>query len=63
MLPARATGSVSTRRQRGTLDAMLRKFMWTGLYASLAAAATLAARRAASGIWRIATGEEPPAKR
>jgi hypothetical protein len=41
---------------------MLRKLMWTGLYASLAAAATMAARRAASGIWRVATGEEPPVK-
>jgi hypothetical protein len=42
---------------------MLRKLMWSGLYAALAAAATMAARRAASGIWRVATGEEPPAKR
>jgi hypothetical protein len=42
---------------------MLRKVMWTGLYAALGAAAALGARRAASGIWRIATGEEPPAKK
>jgi len=42
---------------------MLRKLMWTGLYAGLGAAATMAARRAASGIWRIATGEQPPATR
>lgn len=42
---------------------MLRKFLWTGLYAALGAAATMAARRAASRIWRIATGEEPPAKK
>ena len=42
---------------------MLRKFMWTGLYAALGAAATMASRRAASRIWRIATGEEPPAKK
>ena len=42
---------------------MLRKLMWTGLYAAIAAAATLAARRAASGIWRLATGEEPPTKK
>jgi hypothetical protein len=42
---------------------MLRKLMWSGLYAALAAAATMAARRAASGIWRVATGEDPPAKR
>lgn len=37
--------------------------MWTGLYAAIGAAATLAARRAASGIWRVATGEEPPTKK
>jgi hypothetical protein len=42
---------------------MLRKLMWTGLYAAIAAAATLVARRAASGIWRLATGEEPPTKK
>ena len=42
---------------------MLRKLLWTGLYAPLAAAAPMAARRAASRIWRIATGEAPPAKK
>jgi Protein of unknown function (DUF4235) len=42
---------------------MLRKVMWTGLYAGLGAAATMVARRAATGIWRIATGEEPPVKK
>jgi hypothetical protein len=42
---------------------MLRKFMWTGLYAALGAAATMASRRAASRIWRVATGEEPPTKK
>jgi len=42
---------------------MLRKLLWTGLYAALAAGATMAARRTASGIWRVATGEEPPAKK
>jgi len=42
---------------------MLRKVMWTGLYATLGAAATMAARRAASKIWRIATGEAPPTKK
>lgn len=42
---------------------MLRKFLWTGLYAALGAAATMVARRLASGIWRVATGEKPPAKR
>jgi hypothetical protein len=37
--------------------------MWTGLYTSLAAAATLVARRAARKIWVVATGEEPPVKK
>jgi len=41
---------------------MLRKFMWTGLYAALGAAATMVSRRAASRLWRIATGEAPPTK-
>jgi hypothetical protein len=42
---------------------MLRKILWSGLYAGLGAAATMGARRVASSVWRIATGEEPPAKR
>jgi hypothetical protein len=37
--------------------------MWTGLYAAFGAAATVAARRAAAKVWRVATGEEPPTKR
>jgi hypothetical protein len=37
--------------------------MWTGLYAVIGAAATMVSRRAASRIWRIATGEAPPEKR
>lgn len=44
------------------LHAVLRKLMWTGLYGTLAAGATMVARRAASKIWRVATGEEPPVK-
>jgi len=42
---------------------MLRKILWNGLYAGFCAVATLGARRAASSIWRIATGEEPPTKK
>jgi hypothetical protein len=42
---------------------MLRKILWSGLYAALGAAATMGARRAAASIWRIATGEQPPVKR
>ena len=48
---------------RGNVRCMLRKALWTALYGAIAAAATMAARRAASGIWRVATGEKPPAKR
>ena len=33
------------------------------LRAGLGAGATMAARRAAAGLWRVATGEEPPARR
>jgi hypothetical protein len=42
---------------------MLRKLMWTGLYGTLAAAATMAARRTATKFWRVTTGEEPPVKK
>jgi len=47
----------------GSEESMLRRVLWMGLYGVLGAAATMAARRAASGIWRVATGEKPPAKR
>jgi hypothetical protein len=42
---------------------MLRKALWAGLYAGVGAGATIAARRVASTIWRVATGEEPPTKK
>jgi hypothetical protein len=42
---------------------MLRKALWTGLYASIGAASTIVARRMASKVWRILTGEEPPTKK
>ena len=42
---------------------MLRKALWSVLYGALGAAATMAARRTASKVWRIATGEEPPTKK
>ncbi len=51
------------RRRVGNDTAMLRKLLWTALYASLGAAATMAARRVASRLYRIATGEEPPTKK
>jgi hypothetical protein len=44
-------------------DAMVRKILWSALYAGLAAVATMTARRAATSVWRLATGEEPPTKR
>jgi hypothetical protein len=42
---------------------MLRKAMWTGLYAGLGAASTMVSRKLGSMIWRVATGEEPPTKK
>jgi hypothetical protein len=47
----------------GKQSGMLRKLLWTGLYAGLGAGATIAARKTASKIWRLATGESPPTKR
>jgi hypothetical protein len=51
------------RRVRGNLFEMLRKVMWTAMSGLLTAMAAMGARRAASRLWRIATGEEPPAKK
>jgi hypothetical protein len=48
---------------RGEKLGMLRKAMWTGLYAGFGAASTVVARRLATKVWRVATGEEPPTKR
>jgi hypothetical protein len=42
---------------------MLRRVLWTALFATFGAIATVAARAISSRIWRIATGEEPPVKR
>jgi hypothetical protein len=42
---------------------MLRKLLWTALYGALGALAAIVSRRAASGIWRTLTGEEPPTKK
>jgi hypothetical protein len=42
---------------------MLRKALWSGLYAVIGAIATIAARRTASRVWRTLTGEEPPTKK
>jgi hypothetical protein len=40
-----------------------KRLAWLGLSAGLGAVATLLARRLASKAWRVATGEEPPAKK
>jgi hypothetical protein len=45
------------------METMLRKMIWSGLYAGVGAASTLAARRVATKIWRVATGEEPPTRK
>jgi len=42
---------------------MLRRTLWTGLFAAFGAAATLGARKVASGLWRVTTGEEPPIRK
>lgn len=42
---------------------MLRKLTWTALYAALGAVAAILARAVASRLYRILTGEAPPAKR
>ena len=42
---------------------MLRRILWSVIYGLLAAAATMAARRAATQLYRLVTGEQPPAKR
>lgn len=42
---------------------MLRKVLWSAIYGLIAAAATMAARRAATQLYRLVTGEAPPVKR
>jgi hypothetical protein len=39
---------------------MLRKLIWTAIYGLFAALATLVARKAATGVYKIVAGEEPP---
>jgi hypothetical protein len=47
----------------GNEGRVIRKLLWTGLYAGLGALATIGARAVASRVWRVATGEQPPAKK
>lgn len=51
------------RGRRGERLRMLRKAMWTGLYAGFGAASTIVARRLAAKVWQVATGEAPPTKK
>jgi hypothetical protein len=37
--------------------------LWTAIYGMIGAAATMAARQAATRVWRILTGEEPPTRK
>jgi hypothetical protein len=39
---------------------MLRKLLWSGLYAGIAATTAMASQRLASTVWRLATGDSPP---
>jgi len=57
-------GQAASRAVHGKLPAViLRKVLWGVLYGGLAAASAAVAKRAATGIWRVATGEEPPLRR
>ena len=42
---------------------MLRKLLWTAIYGLFGALATIGARRAASQLYRVVTGETPPTKK
>ena len=42
---------------------MLRKLLWTVIYGIFGAIAAIGARVVASRVYRLATGEEPPAKK
>jgi len=45
------------------LSEMLRKLMWTLIYGLFGAIAAIGARVAASKVYHLVTGEEPPAKK
>jgi hypothetical protein len=42
---------------------MLRKILWSAIYGLIAAVASMVARRAASQLYRVVTGEQPPVRR
>ena len=41
---------------------MLRKVLWSALYAGIAAATATASQRFAATAWRLVTGDSPPEK-
>jgi hypothetical protein len=42
---------------------MLRKLLWTAIYGIFGAIAAIGARFAASRVYRLVAGEEPPVKK
>jgi hypothetical protein len=42
---------------------MLRKLLWTAIYGLFGAIAAIGARMAATRVYKIVAGEEPPAKK
>jgi hypothetical protein len=39
---------------------MLRKVLWSALYAGIAGATAMASQKVAAVAWRLATGDSPP---
>jgi hypothetical protein len=42
---------------------VLRRLLWTAIYGIFGAIAAIGARTAASRVYRLVSGEEPPAKK
>jgi hypothetical protein len=42
---------------------VLRKLLWTAIYGIIGGIAAIGARNVASRVYRLATGEEPPARK
>jgi hypothetical protein len=51
------------RRGGGNLPRMLRKILWSAIYGLIGALATMAAKRVATQLYRVVTGEQPPVKK
>jgi hypothetical protein len=51
-----------TSGEPGNVSLVLRRALWSGILAAFTAGATVLARRTATGIWKLATSEEPPAR-